>query len=200
MITFQHPIPSFYLRLLFSVVRARLALLSVQFLPAPGSVRPFILTQASLRFRVLNVRQVLCILSHPPFLCGGIDVRTVPQGVKWKLTWKGKRKEKWERWMDGGRGVGLHLMLDPSKASRRIKADHGQPDAASPCHPQGIHPSACFGRLLHPVVFFLPNFLCRIFCFGLLQYVHNFKKFELWRVPIVKTFNFYLNPSSTSSI
>lgn len=74
-------------------------------------------------------------------LPGWIDVRTmVPQGVMWKTEFCSLRmqrvKKVWDRGMEGRMGgAGLHLMWGPSKASQWIKADHSQPDAASPCQP-----------------------------------------------------------------
>lgn len=136
------------------------------FLPALGSVCSFILTPAFSRFCVLNVRQVLCIFCLPASfaISGWVDVRTmVPQGVGVEnricsLRMQKRKESGRDGGMDEGRGEGLYLMWGPSKASRGIKADHGRPDAASPCQPQGIHPSACFWETPLSCCFFSPNF------------------------------------------
>lgn len=140
------------------------------FLPALGSVCPFILTPALSRFCVLNARQVLCIFSlssiplwmdrckdHGPWR-GRVENRICSLRMQ-----RGKKVRERDGWEEGGLW-GCIWCETPSKASRGIKAEHGQPDAASPCHPQGIHPSACFWQTPSSCCFFTQLFLWIVTC------------------------------------
>lgn len=161
MTTFQHLVPLFHLCLLFLVVRAQSAVLTWFGL----SFHPFGL----LKVLCPSVRQVRCIFyffailhlclsfwmgrceNHGPSR-GRVENRICSLRMQ-----RGKKVGERDGWMKGG-SVGLHLMWGPSKASLGIKADHGQPDASSPCQPQGIYPSACFWKNPSSCCFFSPNF------------------------------------------
>lgn len=113
------------------------------FLPTFGSVCPFILTLDFSRFCVLRPPlDRFCLLSSLFFFL-------LPLPLSFSVSlWMGRcedhgpsrgrgenricslrmqrgKKVGWRGWIDEGRGVGLHLMWGPSKASQRIKADHG---------------------------------------------------------------------------
>lgn len=91
---------------------------------------------------------------------------TVPQGVGWKTEFvrlECKEERKLERGMlDGWRECRVASDVRPFKRESRIKADHGQPDASSPCQPQGIYQSffsnfCCFTQFLDSLLHAQPQ-------------------------------------------
>ena len=117
------------------------------------------------------------------------------EGKQNLFTRNAKRKESWrEGWLDEGRGAGLHLMWGPSKACR----GESKPTTADLMLRPLVNLKASirqpvFGRLLHPLVFFLPTFAFShrffFFFFGALLRAQP-QKLETWIVKKTHCKNF----------
>lgn len=219
--TFQLSVHPFHPRLLFSVVRARsavravssplllLSVLSSSHWPSQGST-----SWTWEGFRAFFFFISLCFFTRllTSLWMNRCEDHGPSRGSSGKqnlFTPNAKRKESgregWmNRWMDGGRGVGMHLMWGPSKTSQGIKADHNlmpRPPSTS------RHPSVSL--FLKDSFILLFYFLPRFFFFF---HFHSFFSFFILACTAQETLSceqyllqklslvmcFYFSPMSTS--